>query len=96
MRSQLKRLPDTSSRILDAYVAELRTEVARLSSIRDHSHDTLWLAQLDQQIDLKLQLIDDVCYCQGEDDVEDSNDEPAMRTDRDSRFVLPSVRPSIS
>jgi len=85
-------MPESSSRILDAYVSELREEVERLVSIRDRSQDTLWLAQLDQQIDLKLQLIDDVCYCQGEDDDKDS----VIETECGSRFVIPSARPSIS
>jgi hypothetical protein len=58
----------TSSRILDAYVAGLIAEVERLAGVRDHSHDTLWLAQLDLQIKLKLQLIDDVSGCIGDED----------------------------
>ena len=58
---------ESSARILDAYVTGLRAEVARLMVVRDHSEDVLWMAQLDQQINLKLQLIDDVSQCLGID-----------------------------
>jgi hypothetical protein len=75
MLSNRKRPPESSARILDSYVAGLRAEVARLSLLREHSKDMLSLAELDLQLTLKLQLIEDVSYCLGqEDEVETSVD----------------------
>ena len=68
MQGKHPRPSETSTRILDSYLAGLRAEVARLILVREHSKDTLWLAQLDLQIKLKLQLIGDVSFCLGEDE----------------------------
>ena len=67
MQTNRQRPMESSSRILDAYVTGLRAEVARLMVVRDRSEDSLWVAQLDQQIELKLQLIEDVSQCLGSD-----------------------------
>jgi hypothetical protein len=60
----------SSTRILFAYVEGLQAEVARLIQVREHSQDMLWMAQLDLQIKLKLQLIDDMSVCLDEEDPE--------------------------
>ena len=65
---RLKRMTVSSSRILDAYIAGLQIEVDRLLLMRDNSEEALWKAQLEMQIDLKLQLIDDVSNCISDDD----------------------------
>jgi hypothetical protein len=86
-----RRMTESSSRILDAYVSGLRNEVERLSLMREQSDDSLMLAQLDFQIELKLQLIDDVSKCLDNDEYND----PVL-TDCDSRVVIPTSRVSIA
>ena len=66
--STLKRMTVSSSRILDAYVAGLQIEVDRLLLMRDNSEESIWKSQLEMQIELKLQLIDDVSKCIGDED----------------------------
>ncbi len=81
----------SSSRILDTYVSGLRTEVVRLSLMREHSEDMLWQSQLDLQIDLKLQLIDDVAQC-----LEYDESEPFVEMECNSQLILPTARLSVS
>jgi hypothetical protein len=90
MQTNRQRPPEYSARILDSYVAGLRAEVSRLSLVREHSKDVLWLAQLDHQIKLKLQLIDEVSYCLGEDD----EDESPTEIEYDSLPGICSAMPS--
>ena len=91
MQNHRQRPPECSARILDSYVAGLRAEVARLSLIREHSKDVLWLAQLDHQINLKSRLIEDVTYCLGEDD---EDDEGPIDIEYDSLPGIFSAMPS--
>lgn len=86
-----KRITESSSRILDAYVSGLRNEVERLSQLREQSDDCLMLAQLEFQIELKLQLIDDVARCLDTDDCCD----PVLAS-RDSQLMIPTSRVSIA
>ena len=84
-------MTESSYRILDAYVSGLRNEVERLTLMREQSEDSLTLAQLEFQIDLKLQLIDDVSRCIDTDDYND----PVVHN-CDSRLVIPTSRVSIA
>jgi hypothetical protein len=86
-----RRMTESSYRILDAYVSGLRNEVERLSLMREQSDDSLTLAQLEFQIELKLQLIDDVARCLDTDDCCD----PVM-TNHDSQLMIPTSRVSIA
>ena len=86
-----RRMTESSFRILDAYVSGLRSEVERLSLMLQESDDSLTLAQLEFQIELKLQLIDDVSRCIDTDDYND----PVMHN-CDSQLVIPTSRVSIA
>ena len=92
MNSSPRPIGISSSRILDTYVEGLRAEVVRLSLMREQSDDTLWLSQLDTQIDLKLQLIDEMAECLEHSDESDSHVDLAY----DSRLILPTARLSMS
>jgi len=80
-----------SARILDSYLAGLRAEVARLTLMREASRDLQWLAQLDLQIKLKLQVIEDVSDCLGD---EDEQDNVGIEIEYDSLPGISSVLPS--
>ncbi len=53
----------SSARILNAYVKDLESEVARLHVLKQEARDLTWRVNLDIQIALKRELIKDVKRC---------------------------------